>query len=137
MAFLLDTNIVGELRKGTRCNSVVMNWYRQAAIEASFISVITLGEIRKGIESSRRTDLVKAQVLERWLKELESSFEEHILPISVQIADIWGRFVHRGDVADIDGLIAATAAHHGYTVATRNTRDFQRCGVDYINPFEA
>jgi predicted nucleic acid-binding protein len=137
MSYLLDTNIVGELRKGTRCNPVVMDWYRHYAIETSFISVMTLGEIRKGVESSRRKDLAKAHVLERWLKELELSFEERILPISAEIADIWGRFVHRGDVAAIDGLIAATAALYGLTVATRNTRDFQRCGIDYINPFEA
>ena len=136
MSYLLDTNIVGELRKGARCNPVVMDWYRRDAIDTSFISVMTMGEIRKGIESSRRKDLVQARVLERWLKELESSFEERILPVSVEIADTWGRLVYRGDVAVVDGLIAATATHHGYTVATRNTRDFQRCGVDFINPFE-
>src|ERR1700722_935576 len=129
MSYLLDTNIVGELRKGARCDPVVMDWYRRYAIETSFISVMTMGEIRKGVESSRRKDLAKAQLLERWLNELESSFEERILPVSAEIADIWGRFVYRGDVAVVDGLIAATAAHHGHTVATRNTKDFQRTGV--------
>ena len=137
MSYLLDTNIVGELRKGARCNPVVMAWYRHYAIETSFISVMTMGEIRKGIESSRLKDLAKAQGLERWLKELELSFEERILPVSAEIADIWGRFVHRGDVAAVDGLIAATAAHYSLTVAMRNARDFQRCGIDYVNPFEA
>jgi hypothetical protein len=137
MSFLLDTNIVGELRKTSRCDPVVMSWYLRCAIEVSFISVMTMGEIRKGIESSRRKDLAKARSLEKWLNELELSFEDRILPVSAEIADTWGRFVYRGDVGAVDGLIAATAAHHGYTVATRNTRDFQRCGVDYVNPFEA
>jgi predicted nucleic acid-binding protein len=137
MSFLLDTNIVGELRKTSRCDPTVMSWYLRYAIEVSFISVMTMGEIRKGIESRRRKDPAKARSLEKWLNELELSFEDRILPVSSEIADTWGRFVHRGDVGAVDGLIAATAAHHGYTVATRNTRDFQRCGVDYINPFEA
>ena len=135
MSFLLDTNIVAELRKTSRCNPVVMDWYLRYAIETSFISVMTMGEIRKGIESSRRKDLVKAQLLEKWLNALEMSFEDRILPVSIEIADIWGRFVYRDDVGAVDGLIAATAAHYGHTVATRNERDFQRCGVDFINPF--
>ena len=135
MSFLLDTNIVGELRKTSRCNPVVMDWYLRYAIEISFISVMTMGEIRKGIESSRRKDLAKARNLEKWLNELELSFEDRILPVSAEIADIWGRFVHRDDVGAVDGLIAATASHHGHIVATRNERDFQKTGVDFINPF--
>ena len=111
MSYLLDTNIVRRTPQGRTVYPVVMDWYRQYAIETSFISVMTLGEIRKGIESSRRKDLIKAQVLERWLKEVELSFEERILPVSAEIADIWGRFVYRGDVAAVDGMIAATAAH--------------------------
>ena len=137
MSFLLDTNIVGELRKTSHCDPVVMDWYLRDAIDDSFISVMTMGEIRKGVESSRRKNLAKARNLEKWLNELELSFEDHILPVSVEIADIWGRFVHRDDVGAIDALIAATAAHYGYTVATRNERDFQRCGVDYLNPFKS
>jgi len=114
-----------------------MDWYLRYAIHDSFISVMTMGEVRKGIESSRRKDLVKARSMERWLNELELSFEDRILPVSVEIADMWGRLVYRDDVGAVDGLIAATAAHHGHTVATRNESDFQRCGVDFINPFKA
>ena len=137
MSFLLDTNVVAELRRTSRCDSTVMAWYLRDAIDDSYISVMTMGEVRKGIESSRRKDLTKAKSLERWLNELELSFEDRILPVSVEIADIWGRFVYRDDVDPIDGLIAATAAHHGHTVATRNERHFQRCSVDFINPFKA
>ncbi len=137
MSFLLDTNIVAELRKTSRCDPVVMDWYLRYAIDSSFISVMTMGEIRKGIESNRRKDLAKARNLEKWLNELELNFEDRILPVSAEIADIWGRLVYGGDVDAVDGLIAATAAHYGHTVATRNERDFQRTGVGFVNPFKA
>jgi predicted nucleic acid-binding protein len=100
------------------------------------LSVLTIGEIRKGIENCRAKDSAQAQVLERWLKSLELTFGKRILPLTVAVADTWGRMPHHANIAPIDGLLAATAAYHNLTVVTRNESDFQRCGVDFINPFE-
>ena len=137
MSFLLDTNLLSEIRKGAKCDRRAWSWYENLPLEELYISVMTTGEIRKGAELCRRKDAPRARVYEIWLRELEIEFSERILPINAEIADLWGRLSARGGVPIIDGLIAATAGHHGLTVASRNTADFQRCGVDYINPFEA
>jgi toxin FitB len=135
MSFLLDTNILSELRRGAKADSRVRAWQVQHPPELFFVSVITMGEIRKGVETARKKDAAKALVYEAWLRSLEVEFEDRILAVDSEIADLWGRLLARFGIDPMDGLIAATAAHHGYTVATRNERDFQRCGVDFINPF--
>ena len=137
MSFVLDTNVISELRRGIRGDRRVGEWHAGYLPEDFFLSVITTGEIRKGIEASKRKDSIKALVYERWLHALELEFNERILPVTAEIADLWGRLLVRSNISPLDGLIAATAAQYGLTVATRNTADFQRCGVDYINPFEA
>lgn len=137
MSFLLDTNLLSEIRKGAKCDRRAWAWFENLPLEELYISVMTTGEIRKGAELCRRKDASRTRVYEKWLRELELEFSERILPINAEIADIWGRLTARGAIPVIDGLIAATAAHHGLTVATRNAHDFQRCGVDYFNPFEA
>jgi predicted nucleic acid-binding protein len=137
MSFLLDTNVISELRKGGRCDRNVWEWRDNLSTDKLYLSVLTTGEIRKGIELCRVKDAPKARVFEKWLESLEVGFEERILPVTAEIADLWGRISPGANVSVVDGLIAATGAHFGLTVATRNTRDFQRCGVDYINPFEA
>ena len=136
MSFLLDTNVICELRKGSRCNRNVWKWRGNLSTDKLYLSVLTTGEIRKGIELCRIKDTPKARVFEKWLESLEAGFEERILPVTAEIADLWGRIFPSANIAVVDGLIAATAALYGLTVATRNTRDFQRCGVDYFNPFE-
>jgi predicted nucleic acid-binding protein len=135
MPYLLDTNVVSELRRGERATPSVLAWRRNVAHEETFISILVLGEMRRGIELKRRRDPASARVFEKWLKEIEATFGEQILPVNREICDAWGYIAARANVSTIDGLIAATAAHHGLTVATRNTVDFQRTGVDYFNPF--
>ena len=135
MPYLLDTNIISELRRGERADAKVLAWRRKVAFEETYMSVLVLGEMRCGVESKRRKDPASARAFEKWLNEVEVAYRERILPVSREICDIWGRLGASTKISTVDGLIAATAAHHGLTVATRNTRDFQRCGVDYINPF--
>jgi toxin FitB len=137
MSFLLDTNVISEIRRGPKANPRVREWHANHAPEDLFLSVITTGEIRRGIEESRRKDVAKALIYERWLRGLEVEFGSRILPVTPMIADLWGRLLARNVIPPVDGFLAATAAHYGHTVATRNTRDFQRCGVDFVNPFEA
>jgi predicted nucleic acid-binding protein len=136
MGFLLDTNIVSELRKQSRCSRSVREWYEAVHFEDIFLSVLVFGELRRGVENIRRRDAATAGVLERWSRGLRLAHVERILPVTLEICDLWGRLSILQPMPITDGLLAATAQHYGLTVATRNTRDFQRCGVDYINPFE-
>jgi toxin FitB len=137
MPYLLDTNVVSELRLKERAAPRFLAWRRSLVYEEAFVSVLVLGEMRRGVESKRLKDSTAARVFEKWLNEVEATFGERILPVNRKICDYWGRMTARANVPTTDGLIAATALHYGLTVATRNTTDFQRCGVDYFNPFEA
>lgn len=98
-------------------------------------SVLTIGEIRAGIELHRLNNPSAAGNLERWLLGLETHYAERILPITGKVADRWGRLSPRQTLPTSDGLIAATGLEHGLTVVTRNVPDFQRSGVNYLNPF--
>lgn len=136
MAFLLDTNILSELRKSSRCSRSVRSWYETVPFEDIFLSVLVFGEIRRGIENIRRRDTTAAGALERWSRGLHSAHAERILPVTLEICELWGRLSVLHPIPSADGLLAATARYYDLTVATRNTRDFQRVGVDYLNPFE-
>jgi toxin FitB len=135
MGFLLDTNLISELRKRAKCNPSVLTWFQANSVEDLYLSVLTTGEIRQGIERCRLKDKAQARVYEKWLYDLEEEYANRILPVTAEIADTWGHLSCINNVSVIDGLLAATASHHDLTVATRNERDFQRSGVDYINPF--
>jgi len=135
MSFLLDTNLISELRKGPRCDRSVREWYEPIPKEDFFLSVLTLGEIQRGIEICRLKDVSRAQIYERWLHGLESEYRERILPVTDKIGHLWGKLSVRQQLPIIDGLLAATAMHHGLTLATRNAADVRRSGVDYFNPF--
>jgi predicted nucleic acid-binding protein len=135
MAFLLDTNVVSELKKSARCSRNVWNWYDNTPGEDLFISVIVFGELRRGIEGLRFRDPGSAHALEQWTRGLKATYADRILPVTLDICDQWGRFSAATNLAPADGLLAATAKCHDLTVATRNERDFQRVGVDYFNPF--
>src|SRR5207249_5623425 len=102
-----------------------------------YLSVLVTGEIRRGIETLRRRDAVAATSLERWLREVETQFEDRILPVDGMVADRWGRLAAERPVSTIDGLLAATALVRGLTLATRNVRDIARTGVPCVNPFDA
>ena len=137
MAFLLDTNVVSELRKGTRCSPAVRAWYDAIPSDELFLSVLVFGELRRGVEKVRKRDPVSARRLEVWVNSLKQTYAERIFPVTLEISDLWGSLSLEQPLPFLDGFLAATALHHGLTVVTRNTRDFQRCGVDCINPFES
>jgi predicted nucleic acid-binding protein len=137
MPFVLDTNVISELRKGSRqCDDNAWRWYDATPPEEIYLSVLVLGEMRRGVELKRRKDPASARAFEKWLEEVEIVYRDRILSVGREISDFWGRISATAQISTVDGLIAATAAYHSLTVATRNTRDFQRCGVDFINPFE-
>lgn len=134
MAYLLDTCIISELRK-PRCDPGVAIWMAGIHPDEVFLSVLTLGEIRRGIELYRAKDPKAARALERWLLGLEAHYAARILPITSAITDRWGRLCLDQPLPVSDGLIAATGLEHKLTVVTRNVSDFQRSGVATLNPF--
>jgi predicted nucleic acid-binding protein len=137
VTFLVDTNVVSELRKGTRANVGVQRWFAAADERALWTSVLVIGEVRQGIESVRRRDATAALALEQWLARLTGSFGDRILPVDAAVAETWGRLSVPDPLPAVDGLIAATALVHGLTVVTRNVRDVARSGARLLDPFEA
>ena len=136
MRFLLDTNVIAELRKGSRANGSVRSWFAALAPDDIMLSVLTVGEIRRGIESVRRRDAASARALERWLRRLVAEHSDQILPVDLPTAEEWGRLSVPNPVPVIDALLAASAKVHGLTLATRNVKDVARTGVEFVNPFE-
>ncbi len=137
MSFLIDTNIVSEIRKGNRCDPAVAAWWAGVAEDDLRVSVLVLGEIRKGVELARRRDPQKARALETWLKDLVSDFGGRILPVDAAVAEEWGRMAAVRPVPAIDALLAATARINGLTLVTRNAADVAGLGAEVLNPFEA
>lgn len=135
MAFLLDTNILSELRKGARCNAGVRSWIEAQANEDLYISVVAIAEIRDGIERLRPRDPIQAARLDAWLREIETHFGDRVLPVTAAVAESWGQLHHSQPIPDFDRLIAATAVEHGLDLVTRNVRDFERAGVGIHNPW--
>jgi len=133
--YLLDTNVLAELRKRERCHPAVRRWFAELEDEAIFLSVLVLGEIRRGIELIRRRDEVAGRSLDRWLQGLQRRFEERILPVTVEICERWGRLGLDQPLPPIDGLLAATALRHGLTLVTRNTVHAERSEAEVLNPF--
>lgn len=135
--YLLDTNVASEARKGPRTDPNVQAWLESANDGELYLSVLALGEIRKGIEQARSRDPIKARALERWIAKLETIFADRILPVTAEIAERWGRLGAVRPIAAIDGLLAATALVHELVFVTRNVSDVAHTGVDVLNPFEA
>ena len=137
MSYLLDTNILSEtIRK--RPNRSVITWLDKVPGEALFISVLTLGEIRKGIEALN--DKRRRETLRLWLEhDLPEWFEGRVLSVDREVADRWGRLLAAAGrpIPTIDSLLAATALHHALRLVTRNARDFNYNGLEVINPFES
>jgi len=136
MTYLLDTNVVSELRK-RHPDPHVLAWYGGVASADLFISVLTIGEIRLGIERLRRKDVAQADVLEQWLRGLQVAYADHIVDVDTATADQWGRLNVPDLLPVINGLLAASARARGWTMVTRNTADLARCGVAVINPFDS
>jgi predicted nucleic acid-binding protein len=135
---LIDTNVISEARKRTRANRGVQAFFRQVIVERIpiFISVITVGELRRGVELIRhRGDRRQAERLERWLEALLTEYQDRILAIDVDIAQLWGRLRVPHPENALDKQLAATALIYDLTVVTRNQADFQQTGVRLLNPF--
>lgn len=136
MGYLIDTNVAAELRKAGAANPHFIAWSARVQRSTMFLSVLVIGEIRRGVEIIRRKDSTQAQVLERWLGALVTSFDGRILPVTQQIAEEWARRSVPDKLPVVDGLLAATAIVHGHILVTRNVRDVVRTGVPLLNPFE-
>lgn len=135
MPYLLDTNVLSELRRGRKCDRRVRAWARATSRDRHFISVLSIGEIRKGIEILRRKSPQQCPAFENWLDRLLTDYEDAVLPISEEVADRWGRLNAERSQPVIDSLIAATALEFEVTVATRNTGDFPP-EVTGVNPWK-
>ncbi len=135
MSYLIDTNIISEVRKGDRCDAFVSAWYASIDDEDLFLSTLVLGEIRRGIELARPRDPGKATSLERWLRQVETMFAGRVLGIDAAVSDQWGRMSAIRPIPVIDGLLAATAVINGLTLVTRNERDIAGLGAAVLNPF--
>ncbi len=134
--FLMDTNVISEVRKGARCDAHVRDWYSRVGEARLFISSLSIGEIRRGIDLARRRgDLPQADVLDSWLETVLKQFSSRILPVDDTVADIWGRLAATRPIPVIDGLLAATAIVHNLVLVTRNVADVDGLGATILNPF--
>ena len=136
MNYLIDTNLISEVRKGARCDVHVVRWYASIDDNSLYLSALVLGEIRKGVEKIRSRDAAQARALEKWLAAVSKAFGERILAIDSAVADEWGRMSATRPVPVIDGLLAATAKAHCMVLVTRNVRNVAGLDVRVLNPFE-
>ncbi len=137
MSWLVDTNVLSELRKEDDADLRVRAWSESIPGAEVYTSVIVVGEIRQGIESIRRRDLPSALALEQWLLRIVSAYGRRILPIDRRIAEYWGRLNVPDRVPIVDGLLAATALVHDLTLVTRDVRGVEQTGVRLLNPWIA
>ena len=133
--YLLDTNIISELRR-LKPHGAVLQWYKNIAEEDVFISAVTIGEIQSGIELTRTQDKKKAEILEQWLHSISNL--HNVLPMTGSTFRLWAKLMHsQTNTVREDAMIAATAIEKDLIVVTRNTKDFKRFKLQLLNPFEA
>jgi predicted nucleic acid-binding protein len=135
VSYLLDTNILSETRKRRRDPGVV-EWLSAVSPQRTYVSALTIGEIQQGIaQLLRRGDQRQATLIETWLDGVLDEFAGRVVPVSLQIARNWGSQSTADPLPIIDALIAATATVHGWTVVSRNAKDFESLGIPVLNPF--
>ena len=115
MSYLVDTNVISELRKASRSDRNVSRWFAGVNDDDVFISVLTVGELRQGVERIRRRDRRSGALLDRWLHGIVDNFDERILPVDIRIAEEWGRMNVPNPLPVVDGLLVATANVYGLT----------------------
>lgn len=136
--YLIDTNVVSEIRKGERADRGVRAFFHRALEQDIdlYLSVITVGELRRGVDIVRyRGDIAQAAMLELWLTGILGEFKRHILPVDEDVGQLWGRLRVPHPQHSLDKLIAATGIIHDLAVVTRNVADFAGTGVRLLNPF--
>ena len=135
MRYLLDTNVLSEVRR-PRGDAGVKRWISSVPAEDLYLSVLTLGEIRRGIGLLSRRDQTQADVYEAWLITVLRDYADRVLPVNAAAAEEWGRMNVPDPISIVDGLMAATAKVRNMTFVTRNTADVARTGVRLLNPFD-
>jgi len=133
--FLLDTNVISEVRKRDRADPNVARWIARTPARDVGTSVVVLAEVRRGIELKRRSDSKQAESLDRWFVQMRARLGDRVLPINEAIAETWAILTVPDPLPFIDGLLAATAKVHGLTLVTRNVGDIARTGASVLNPF--
>jgi toxin FitB len=136
LKFLLDTNVISEIRKLERTDPNVAKWVAQTPVKEIGTSVLVLAEIRRGIELKRRRDAEQAAALDRWFAQMRTRLGDRVLPIDEPIAEAWALLSVPDPLPLIDGLLAATAKVHRLTLVTRNTTEVARTGVAILDPFK-
>lgn len=135
--FLLDTNVLSEIRKGSRrALPEVWKWWIGMQGQELFLSVMTLGEIRKGIDRLGGRDALQSLVLERWLGVVKDEFQNRLIEVTPDIAEWWGRLQAIRSLPEVDALLAASALNRDLTLVTRNVADFAGLGIRLLNPFQ-
>ena len=135
MKYLLDANVLSEVRR-PRGDANVKRWVSSMPAGDLYISVLTLGEVRRGLGLLGRRDRAQAEIYEAWLTTVLRDYEDRILPIDAEVAEEWGRLNVPDPISIVDGLMAATARVRNMTFVTRNTSDVARTGVRLLNPFD-
>ena len=136
MKYLLDTNVLSEVRKGSNAHPAVRKWWSETDFREIHVSVMVLGEIRQGVERLKVKDPLRAREIERWLQSITNTLGARLLVVNHKIADQWGRMGIKRTLPLVDSILAATAVAHGLTLVTRNIKDIQDTGVSYLNPFD-
>jgi hypothetical protein len=135
VTYLLDTNVVSELRRA-RPDAGLRAWVEETPSQLTSLSVLVLGELRQGVEHLRRRDAAQAAALDRWLGKVVEEFTDRIIDVDSAVAAAWGRLNAGRPLPVVDGLLAATALVHGLVVVTRDTGPFEQAGVPYLDPWE-
>jgi predicted nucleic acid-binding protein len=132
---LLDTNVVSELRKGARADAGVRAWFEHHSTDQLWLSVLVVGELRRGVELLRRRDKRAGKRLSDWLATITTEYGDRIIPITTEVCERWAMLNVPDPLPVIDGLLAATALERDLVLVTRNTVDVERTGVAVMNPF--